>query len=1005
MNRIMTLCASFLLSCIMGVSVFAQGGYEVKGVVVDAIGPVIGATVIEQGTTNGTSTGLDGDYVLIVSSADAVVEFSCIGYASKTFVASQVPATVTLGEDTTFLDEVVVIGYGTVKKGDMTGSVGTVKADEINKGMISSPADLLKGKSAGVVVTPGSGQPGSGSTIRIRGGSSLNASNDPLIIIDGLPVSNDGISGMGDVLSSINPNDIESFSVLKDASATAIYGSRASNGVILITTKKGAKTVSKIPQIHFDFQTSVSHVTDYVDVLTGDQMRELANKRVAAGLVDADVLNALGKENTDWQKEIYQLAPSFDANLSVAGRINTKIGVLPYRVSGGFLAQDGILKTDHMNRGTLAVNLSPAFFDNHLTVNLNGKGVFSANRWANTGAIGAAVRMNPTLPVYDNSEKGLNGYYAWRDLSGNINNMATQNPVALLNDKIDKSSANRFIGNAQFDYKFHGFEDLRFNINLGMDYAASSGYNTAAPKTEQSYHDSAQSGSGYRSDYSYKRMDLTLETYLAYAKDFGKNHIDAMVGYSWQHFLSESDSYTYRLTDNSKISGTPGAGELFLVSFFGRVNYSYDNRYMVTATLRRDGTSRFQNNKWGLFPSVALGWNIANEGFLKDNDVLTTLKLRASWGQTGQQAVGGYYSSMAIFTNNTEGSFYQFGYKNENGVLVPNVIVPISPLGYNADLKWETTTTYNVGLDFGFLSDRITAGLDVYQRNTTDMLNYVPVPALSNLTNYLDSNIGALTNRGIEFEVNATAIDTKDFTWQIGANVAYNKTVITKLTTDSEGYAGVDVGGIAGGTGNTIQKHQVGYAPYTFYLYQQVYDKDGNPIEGEYVDRNSNGVIDEGDKTYSVKPAPDYTFGFNTNFTYKNWSLAVSGHGCIGNWMYNNVASDAERMADLWTNNFSSNRVTSALKSNFEDACYLSDYYLQDASFFKFDNITLGYTLPEFFKSSGNDRAMSMNIFATVQNVATITKYTGLDPEISGGIDNIIYPRPRTYVLGIKLNF
>ena len=998
MNRIMTLCASFLLSCIMGVSVFAQGGYEVKGVVVDAIGPIIGATVIEQGTSNGTSTGLDGDYVLTVSSADAVVEISCIGYASQTFVASQLPAIITLAEDALFLDDVVVIGYGTVKKGDMTGSVGTVKADEINKGMISSPADLLKGKSAGVVVTPGSGQPGSGSTIRIRGGSSLNASNDPLIIIDGLPVSNDGISGMGDVLSSINPNDIESFSVLKDASATAIYGSRASNGVILITTKKGAKTTTNVPQVHFDFQTSVSHVTDYVDVLTGDQMRALAQERFDQGLVkDEAFIAALGNENTDWQKEIYQIAPSYEGNLSLAGRVALgNAGVLPYRVSGGFLSQDGVLKTDHMNRGTVAVNVSPVLFDNHLTINLNGKGVFSANNWAEKGAIGAAVRMNPTLPVYDNSANGLNGYHIWRDLSGNVNTMATQNPVALLMEKTDKSSANRFIGSAQFDYKIHGFEDLRFNLNLGLDYASSGGFNSTPTGSEQSFHDTAQSGSGYREDYSYRRMDKTLEAYLAYNKDINNHHVDAMVGYSWQHFLSESDSYKYRLTDNSKISGAPEAGELFLVSFFGRVNYSYDNRYMVTATLRRDGTSRFQNNKWGLFPSVALGWNIANEGFLKDNDVLTTLKLRASWGQTGQQAVGGYYSSMAIFTTNQLGSFYNFGDK---------LITPISPLGYNADLKWETTTTYNVGLDFGFLDDRITAGFDIYQRETTDMLNFVPIPALSNLTNYLDSNIGSLVNKGIEFEFNATAIDTKDWTWQIGANVAYNNTVITKLTTQSEGYAGVDVGIISGGTGNTIQKHQVGYAPYTFFLYEQVYDKDGRPIEGEYVDRDGNGVVDEQDRYYSVKPAADWTFGFNTTLSYKNWTLAASGHGSLGNWMYNNVASDAEMMGDLWINNFSSNRLQSALHSKFENACYLSDYYLQDASFFKFDNITLGYTFPQIYKSAKLDRAMGLNVFATVQNVATITKYSGIDPEISGGIDNVIYPRPRTYVLGVKLNF
>ena len=401
MNRIKTLCASFVLSCIMGVSVFAQGGYEVKGVVVDAIGPVIGATVIEQGATNGTSTGLDGDYILKVSSADAVVEISCIGYASQTFKASELPATVTLGEDALFLDDVVVIGYGTVKKGDMTGSVATVKADEINKGMISSPADLLKGKSAGVVVTPGSGQPGSGSTIRIRGEASMHNS-DPLIIVDGLPVSNDGISGMGDVLSSINPNDIESFSVLKDASATAIYGSRASNGVIVITTKKGSKTMNGVPQVNFDFQTSVSHVSDYVDVMDAATFKAFVQSQVDAGIVAADAMNAMGNADTNWQKEIYQVAPSYEGNLSLAGRVALgDTGVLPWRVSGGFLSQDGVLKTDHMNRGTVSVNLSPVLFDNHLTVNLNGKGVFSANNWANQGAIGAANRMNPTLPVYD----------------------------------------------------------------------------------------------------------------------------------------------------------------------------------------------------------------------------------------------------------------------------------------------------------------------------------------------------------------------------------------------------------------------------------------------------------------------------------------------------------------------------------------------------------------------------------------------------------------------------
>ena len=998
MNRIKTLCASLVLSCIMGVSVFAQGGYEVKGVVVDAIGPIIGATVIEQGTINGASTGLDGDYVLTVSSADAVVEISCIGYASQVFVASQLPKTVTLSEDALFLDDVVVIGYGTVKKSDMTGSVATVKADEINKGMISTPADLLKGKSAGVVVTPGSGAPGSGATIRIRGGSSLNATNEPLIIIDGLPVSNDGVSGMADPLSSINPSDIESFSVLKDASATAIYGSRASNGVIVITTKKGAKTKSRVPQINFDYSTSLSHVSEYVDVLTATELRNLMQERVDAGILNADALAALGNADTNWQDEIYQLAGTHDVNLSVAGRVGFgNDSVLPYRVSGGFMSQEGVLMTDKMNRGTLSVNLTPQFLDNHLTVSLSGKGVFTANNFANQGAIGQAVRMNPTHPVYDDSENGIAGYFVHRDGAGNINTMAVQNPVALITQKQDQSNATRFIGSAQFDYKFHGFEDLRWNLNLGMDYARSGGFTESPIGSEQSYHSTAQSGSGYHSDYTYERMDKTLETYLAYSKDFGGvHHFDAMAGYSWQQFYSKSTNKSWKLSDGAILGESTPAGALFLVSFFGRMNYTYDNRYMVTATLRRDGTSRFSNNKWGLFPSVALGWNIANEDFLKDNDVLTTLKFRASWGQTGQQGVGGYYDTQATYYTNLLGSYYYFG-----GTLIN----PITALGYNADLKWETTTTWNTGFDFGFLEDRITMGFDAYWRETTDMINYIPVPALGNLTNYLNSNIGSLVNKGVELDVNAMVVDRKDLTWSVGGNIAYNNTVITKLTASPNDKSGVETGGISGAVGNNIQMHQVGYAPSSFYVYQQVYDQDGRPMEGVYVDRDGNGVINSDDKYFYHKPAADFTMGLNTTLTYKNWTLAASGHGSIGNWMYNNVASDGEMLADLWTNSFTSNRLESSIWSNFSQACYLSDYYIKDASFFKFDNVTVGYTIPQIYKSAKLDRALGLNIYATVQNVATFTKYEGLDPEVFSGIDNNLYPRPRTYILGVKFNF
>lgn len=993
MKRIITAVATLLFG-LAATNVSAQGGYPIKGVVVDALGPVIGATVMEQGTSNGTSTGIDGDYMLTVSSAEAMVEISCIGYVSQTFKATAVPARVTLMEDSQTLADVVVIGYGTVKKEDMTGSVSTVKGEDINKGVISSPADLLRGKSAGVVITSGSGMPGAGATIRIRGGSSLSATNDPLIVIDGLPVGNEGISGMSDPLSSINPNDIESFTVLKDASATAIYGSRASNGVIVITTKKGSRMAGRIPQISLDFQSSLGQVVKTVDVLDADQVKQLVSERYGK---DSDAYKALGSSNTDWQKEIYQLAPSCEGNLSVNGCFGFGEGIqVPYRVSGGYLSQKGILKTSAMDRATLSLNLTPQFFEKHLTVNLNGKGTFTKNVFANQSAIGAATHMDPTQPIYD-KVKGIHGYWAWRDLSGNVNTMATMNPVALLNEKKDNADAYRFIGNAQFDYKVHGFEDLRLNLNLGIDYATSQGIIELPAGSEESIHSTLQSGSGCYTDYDYSRNDQTLEFYAAYAHDFGRlHHFDAMAGYSWQHFWNDSHSAAVRMTDGSKLSDPyTFKTEYFLVSFFGRLNYSFAEKYLLTATVRRDGTSRFQNNKWGLFPSLAFAWNVKKEGFLKNLADLSTAKVRLSWGQTGQQDLNaGNYPTLATYFTNQSGSYYKFG---------GQVVNPISSLGYNADLKWETTTTYNGGFDLGFWNDRLTVSADAYYRKTTDLINYIPVAGLSNLTNFITTNIGDLENKGVELDLNAIPVSTQDVSWRIGVNAAYNRNKITKLTASPDDKTGVETGGIAGGTGNNVQMHQVGYPTSTFYLYQQIYDLDGKPIDGAYVDRNNDGQIDDNDRFLHHKPAADVTLGVNTLLTWKNWTLAASGHGSFGNWVYWNTASDAEMLADLWTNSFVSNRLATSLDSRFEQARYLSDYYLHDASFFKIDNVTLGYTFPKLFRFA--ERDASLNLFATIQNALILTKYQGIDPEVFGGIDNNLYPRPRTCILGLKLNF
>ena len=624
--------------------------------------------------------------------------------------------------------------------------------------------------------------------------------------------------------------------------------------------------------------------------------------------------------------------------------------------------------------------------------------MFQNNRFANTGAISAAIEYDPTQPVYS-EEHGLDGYWMWgnvmSDGSFEPNTQATINPLAALYQRNDVSKASRFIGNAQFDYKIHGLEDLRLNLNLGMDYSHSNGTVTVPYGAEQSYHNQTQAGRGLNNPYDQTKRDMTLEAYADYTKEINKHSFGVMAGYSWQHFYTESNSQS--LTQPDPVAGSQATlsefhnkSEYFLVSFFGRANYNYDNRYMVTATVRWDGTSRFTNNKWGFFPSVALGWNIKGESFLKNSKAVSDLKLRLSWGQTGQQDIGDVYQSIPTYQNNLIGSYYMF-----NG----QVIVPITPNGYNADLKWETTTTYNIGLDYGFLNDRLFGTLDVYYRETTDLLNYTPVAAGANLTNYLFANIGSLVNKGVEFEITGIPVQTQNWNWTIGANFAYNHNRITKLTTnDGEGYTGVATGGISGGVGNTIQRHMVGYPANTFYVYQQVYDEQGAPIPGAYVDQNGDGVIDADDLYYLGQASPVWTIGFNTSVSWKNLTLAIAGHGNLGNMVYNNNASRLSLLSDLWTNSFVRNCMTAAPGWGFTNAAYLSDYWVEDGSFFKIDRITLSYL---FDLGKGG----SLNLFGTVQNVATFTNYSGIDPEVFGGIDNNMYPRPRTYIIGLKYNF
>ena len=963
-----------ILGLFLSVGAFAQ--IEVKGHVKDAAGEdIIGATIRVEGTQTATVSDFDGNFVLKANEGATLV-VSYVGYQNATVKAAPT-VEVTLQDDATVLQDVVVIGYGTVRKSDATGSVMSVEADQLNKGLATSPADLLQGKTPGVQIVSTSGAPGASSKIRIRGGSSLSASNDPLIVIDGLPISSTEISG-GDMLNTINPNDIESFSILKDASATAIYGSRASNGVILITTKKG-KAGSK-PRINVDMSGTFKTVAKKVDVLSADAFREFFMANYGT---NADAVAALGNANTNWQDEIYRNTFAEEINASVSGGYvsGNKVFKMPYRVSAGFLNNDGNLKTTGMSRGNFGFNLTPTLFDDRLTINLNGKGVFTHNKFADEGAIGSAIQYNPLKPV-DNK---------WES-NGAPNTMSTLNPVFQLNEQHKSSYVRRFVGNAQFDYKFKFLDGLRANLNLGLDISTTSGWNISDYQSEVSYHNKVENGTGLWEKYTQLRRDQTLEFYLAYAKELKEinSRFDVLAGYSWQHFYNKTTNEKKSNDGNNKyLYGDPTLfkTESYLISFYGRLNYTFMDRYLLTFTIRDDGTSRFQNNKWGVFPSAALAWRISEENFMKNVDWLSNLKLRLGWGITGQQNINqGDYPSIATYHTNQHGSLYMFG---------NNVIIPITPKGYASQIKWEETTTYNIGLDFGFLGNRINGSIDVYMRKTKDLLNKVPVASGTNLTNYLLTNVGDMENKGIEGALNVVPIEQKDLRWEIGFNIAYNKNKITRLTaSDDPSYPGVEDGGISGGVGNKIQIQKVGNPMNSFYVLQQVYDETGKPLEGIYVDRNHDGQITDDDRYVYYKPDPDVIIGLNTELSYKKWTLSAAFRSFLGNYVYNNVASNTEMKADMWTNNFICNRVSTAPYSNFQQAQYKSDYYVQNASFLKLDKITLAYNIAPWVR-----------VNFTAQNVFTITKYDGVDPEVANGIDNNMYPRSRNFILGASFNF
>ncbi len=971
-------------------------GVAIKGVVKDqGTGePVIGANVLVKGTTRGTSTDIDGSFTVTAPSGSILV-ISFLGYATQEVSADPSKLiTVLLREDAQLLDEVVVIGYGTMKKSDLTGSIAAIGEREFQKGVIANPTSLIAGKVAGVQITSTGGRAGSGNQIRIRGGASLNASNDPLIVIDGVPVDNGSISGMTSPLSTINPNDIESMNILKDASATAIYGSRASNGVIIITTKKGA--LGQKLRVDISTQNSIATIARRVEVLSADQFRNVVTTQ-ATERFDADkaaqYIGLLGTANTDWQNQIFRNAFTTDNNISISGSDE----IFPYRISVGFLSQDGILKTDNMKRGTISLSLSPTFLDKHLSVNLNLKANWTHSRFGNGDAIGAALRMDPTQPVTAPGFEAYNGYWAWL-FSGSLNSLATRNPVALLQSKDDQSDVYRSIGNIQFDYKFHFLPDLRANLNLGYDVSQGEGGVITQPWSPAEYPN------GRRTRFDQKKQNTLLEFYLNYTKQLNDaNRLEVMGGYTWQDWQTTNipfDEYFYDDVTVAKEAGTNIPPHNRLISFYGRLNYNLLERYLLTATVRRDGSSRFSpENRWGTFPSVALAWRIHDEAFLKDVEALSNLKLRLGWGITGQQDLNSDFGWLPVYELSDPTAQVQFGDKYYSGW---------RPNGYDANRKWEETTTQNIGVDWGFVNNRIYGSIDYYQKHTTNLLNEVPLPAGSNFSPYIIKNIGTMDNWGIEGNINVVAIDNKDMHWDFGFNVTFNNTEITKLSLDDSpesDYKGAMVGGISGGTGNTIQIHKVGFAPNSFYVYRQVYDENGKPIEGLYEDINGDGVINDQDLYIYHKPAPDWYMGFNTSLTYKRWSLSTALRASIGNYVYNNVNSDMGNFSQtLNPNTFLMNNVVDGLYTNFYERQLLSDYYVQEASFLKMDYVQLGYDFGKIFNKKANLRANF-----SVQNVFTVTEYDGIDPEvISGsnkGIDSNFYPNPRTYVLGLSLNF
>ncbi len=1014
---------ALLLGLFLTVGAFAQQ-ITVKGLVKDAAGePIIGATVRVAGSQAGTVTDFDGNFTVKAASG-ATLNISYVGYKTKT-VKALPSVIVTLEEDSNVLDNVVVIGYGVAKKNDLTGSVTAIKPDEKNHGMITTAQEMLQGKVAGVNINTSNGEPGGKAQIRIRGGASLTATNDPLIVIDGMPMEN-SIKGMSNPLSLVNPNDIESFTVLKDASATAIYGSRGSNGVIIITTKKGRR--NQAPQISYNGNVSFSSVAKKLDVMNAGEYVNFIKNYYGEGSnawnglgwrefnEDGTPNVAAGTYDTDWQDEIYRTSVSQDHNVSVTGGIGNTSWAMPYRVSAGYTNQQGILKGSDYKRFTAGVTVNPSLLKDHLNMNINAKYSYTKTQAGGQDAIGQATKMDPTRPVKSTDEKYTNwgGYWQWTKAVSEydptfpwaINDDAPKNPVELIEHYNNYSNAHVLLGNFEADYKIHGFEDLHLHLNLAGEYSRGGVYTDNSPQSTYSFY------YGNTGENTEKRYNVLATAYAQYVKDINKaNHLDIMAGYEYAHMKYWGDSWdlsyypkTYEKVDDNgePLAGTVKSnttnrwrGQTFLVSWYGRMNYSLLDRYLLTFTARYDGSSRFADgHRWGFFPSAAFAWKINEEPFMKNVDAVSDLKLRLGWGKTGQQDTGREYYTPAYVHGTNNHYTYPIGPDN-NGLLY-------RPLVYNEELTWETTTTYNVGIDFGMFNQRLTLTVDAYKRKTTDLLCTPTIPAGQNFDNAMMVNAGELENTGIEFAVNGKIIQTKDWFVELGVNAAYNKNKITEL------YGGRDMieAGMQVGQNQNVTYHKVGEPANSFWVYQQVYDEVGRPIMGCYVDRNADGLIDDNDRYFYKNIAAPWTGGFNFKIGYKNFDLGTNFRAGFGNYVFNDLVQ-GKINTDVLCNpkGYYENSTLDIVANKWSSYNYpLSDYFVQNASFLKCDNITLGYSFENLLKSASY-KGISGRIYASCTNVFTITDYEGLDPEQPSGRESSVYPRCRTFLLGLNLNF